>query len=130
LAELCATEPAYRDYLKNVNLVIYPVTNPDGAQLAYEMQKVNPDFMLHAGRYGALGTDVRSRGGNQDNRYPEAGQVYRLQEAWLPDIVIDMHGVPSHEWVQYFAGYSAWVNSRKGGASEGLVYPGIQLDRR
>jgi len=116
LAELCATEPAYRDYLKNVNLVIYPVTNPDGAQLAYEMQKVNPDFMLHAGRYGALGTDVRSRGGNQDNHYPEAGQVFRLWEAWLPDIVIDMHGVPSHEWVQYFAGYSAWVNSRKGGA--------------
>lgn len=116
LAELCATDPAYKGYLKNVNLVLYPVTNPDGAQLAYEMQQENPDFMLHAGRYGALGTDVNSRQPNNDNLYPETGQVYRLRQAWLPDVVIDMHGVPSHEWVQYFAGYSAWVNSRRGGA--------------
>jgi len=116
LAELCATDPVYKEYLKNVNLVLYPVTNPDGAQLAYEMQQENPDFMLHAGRYGALGTDVSSRQPNNDNLYPETGQVYKLRETWLPDVVIDMHGVPSHEWIQYFAGYSAWVNSRKGGA--------------
>ena len=34
---------------------------------------------------------------------------------WLPDIFIDNHGYPSHEWVQYFAGYSAWVRNRSGG---------------
>jgi len=31
---------------------------------------------------------------------------------WLPDIVLNPHGYPSHEWVQLFAGYTAWVKSR------------------
>ena len=115
LAELCGTDTMYQNYLKNVNLVLYPVANPDGAQIAYEMQKTNPDFMLHTGRYGALGADVRSRGDDADSRYPEAGLVNRLREVWLPDVYIDLHGVPSHEWVQYFAGYSAWVRSRNVG---------------
>ena len=114
LAELAATDSTYTNYLKNVNVVLYPINNPDGAQLAYEMYKVNPDFMLHAGRSGALGADVGS-GSSRDSRYPEAGIVYRIREAWLPDIVINMHGVPTHEWVQYFAGYSAWVRNRSGG---------------
>ncbi|HMM42225.1 MAG TPA: hypothetical protein PKA95_10015, partial [Thermomicrobiales bacterium] len=26
---------------------------------------------------------------------------------WLPDVVVDNHGVPSHEWVQPFAGYGS-----------------------
>jgi len=116
LAEWCATDTAYRKFLKKVNLVIYPMVNPDGAQTAYEMFLENPDFMLHAGRYGALGYDVPRGGRNADHIYPEAGVVGRLRETWLPDVFVDMHGVPTHEWVQYFAGYSAWVNSRVGGA--------------
>jgi len=116
LAELCAIDTAYRKFLDKVNLVIYPMVNPDGAQTAYEMYLENPDFMLHAGRYGALGNDVPRGGRNLDNLYPEAGAVNHLRETWLPDVFVDMHGVPSHEWVQYFAGYSAWVNSRMGGA--------------
>jgi hypothetical protein len=91
------------------------VANPEGAHTAYEMQQINPDFMLHAGRYGALGTDVRSRNGDDIDRYPEAGVVQALREMWLPDVYLDLHGVPSHEWVQHFAGYSAWVRSRNVG---------------
>lgn len=116
LAELCAADTAYRKFLKKVNLVIYPMVNPDGAQTAYEMYLENPDFMLHAGRYGALGYDVPRGGRNPDHLYPEAGVVGKLRETWLPDVFVDMHGVPTHEWVQYFAGYSAWVRSRMGGA--------------
>ncbi|MFC1530592.1 M14 family metallopeptidase, partial [Gemmatimonadota bacterium] len=116
LIELCATDSTWMEYLSRVNLVIYPVTNPDGAQIAYDMWRETPDFMLHVGRPGALGNDVTSREVRGDHRYPEAGMVHRLRQAWLPDIVIDMHGVPSHEWVQYFAGYSGWVRSRYGGA--------------
>ncbi|MFC1500234.1 M14 family metallopeptidase [Candidatus Zixiibacteriota bacterium] len=116
LIELCATDSTWMEYLNHVNLVIYPVTNPDGAQIAYDMWQETPDFMLHVGRPGALGNDVTSGQVRGDHRYPEAGVVYRLREEWLPDIVIDMHGVPSHEWVQYFAGYSGWVRSRYGGA--------------
>lgn len=114
LIELCGTDSVYQRYLRGANLIVYPIVNPDGAQTAYEMQKMNPDFMLHAGRFGALGEDVRSRG-ERDNRYPEAGMVERLREVWLPDIYVDCHGVPSHEWVQLFAGYSAWVRGRNPG---------------
>src|SRR5262249_8772770 len=35
-----------------------------------------------------------------------------LWQMWLPDIVLNPHGYPSHEWVQLFAGYSAWVRWR------------------
>ncbi len=117
LIELCATDSTWRAYLDRVNVVLYPITNPDGAQIAYDMWQDNPDFMLHVGRPGAFGTDVSSRvRPGEDPVYPESGVVYELRELALPDIVIDMHGVPSHEWVQHFAGYSAWVRSRYGGA--------------
>jgi len=48
---------------------------------------------------------------------------------WLPDGYLNLHGYPSHEWVQYFAGYSAWVRSRRGGqrawwAPRGWFFPG------
>ena len=115
LGELFATDTTYGNYLKNVNVVLHPITNPDGARLAYEMQKVNPDFMLHAGYLGALGVDVTSGSNSPDPIYPESKVRPRINETWLPDIYINMHGYPSHEWVQYFAGYSAWVRSRKGG---------------
>jgi len=114
LAELCATDETYRELLQKANLVLYPVVNPDGAQLAWELWQITPNFMLHAGRYGALGTDVG--GGGRNSRYPEAGMVSRLRGVWQPDIAIDLHGVPHHEWVQHFAGYSGWVTSRSGGA--------------
>ena len=42
LAELLLTDPSYREKLNKVNVVIHPITNPDGAQLAYDLQKDNP----------------------------------------------------------------------------------------
>ncbi|MCX6544037.1 MAG: M14 family zinc carboxypeptidase [Acidobacteria bacterium] len=102
LAELLATDPKYRDILKKVNVILDPVMNPDGAQIAFDLQKLTPNHMLHAGRYSALGMDVTSR---QNNLLPEAeveGQIWR---EWLPDIYLNPHGYPSHEWVQQFSGY-------------------------
>ncbi|MEX2609067.1 MAG: M14 family metallopeptidase [Gemmatimonadota bacterium] len=115
LGELLATDSAYRALLRDVNVVLHPITNPDGARLAYEMQLDNPDFMLHAGYLGALGVDATSGSGGSDPLYPESHARPRISGTWLPDIYINMHGYPSHEWVQYFAGYSAWVRSRAGG---------------
>ncbi|MCH7783175.1 hypothetical protein IID62_08910, partial [candidate division KSB1 bacterium] len=131
LAELIATDPVYQEKLKNVNVVLHPITNPDGARLAYEMQKINPDFMLHAGYLGALGVDATSGSNSPDPIYPESKVRPRIRETWLPDIYINMHGYPSHEWVQYFAGYSAWVRSRNGGqrswwAPRGWFIPGFR----
>jgi hypothetical protein len=121
LAELLVTDSAYMELLKKVNVVLHPMTNPDGAALAYERQLVNPHHMLHAGRPGALGVDATVGGQSDDPVYPEARARHLIREAWLPDVYLNPHGYPSHEWVQYFAGYSAWVRSRRGGARDWWV---------
>jgi len=102
LAELLVSDPAYRQILKKVNVIMDPVMNPDGAQIAYDLQKLTPTHMLHAGRYSALGMDVSSR---QNNLLPEAEVEGRVWREWLPDIYLNPHGYPSHEWVQQFSGY-------------------------
>jgi len=105
LAELLVTDKAYKDILKKVNVVLHPVENPDGAQMAYELQKLTPTHMLHAGRYSALGQDVASLVGLPDPLLPESLVRTRVWRDWLPDIYLNPHGYPSHEWVQPFAGY-------------------------
>ena len=104
LGELLATDPAYKAILKKVNVILCPVMNPDGAAMAYELQKITPTWMLHAGRYSALGMDVTSRAGGL---LPEAEVEGKLWRQWLPDIYLNPHGYPSHEWVQPFSGYVA-----------------------
>ncbi len=105
LAELLVTDPQYRAILKRVNVILHPVENPDGAQMAFELQKLTPTHMLHAGRYSALGMDVQSQVNEADPLLPEALVRGRLWREWLPDIYLNPHGYPSHEWVQQFAGY-------------------------
>jgi hypothetical protein len=68
--------------------------------------------MLHACYLGALGMDVTHQQWNDAPKYPEARIRADLWRAWQPDMVLNPHGYPSHEWVQLFAGYSAWVRSR------------------
>jgi hypothetical protein len=105
LGERLVTDPEYRAILQKVNVILHPVENPDGAQMAYELQKLTPTHMLHAGRYSALGMDVASQVGRPDPLLPEALVRGRLWREWLPDIYLNPHGYPSHEWVQQFAGY-------------------------
>jgi hypothetical protein len=101
LAELFATDPQYTALLKRINVILHPVENPDGAAMAYELQKLTPNHMLHAGRYSALGMDVG--GGNA--LLPESLVRNDIWREWRPDIYLNPHGYPSHEWVQQFAGY-------------------------
>jgi len=105
LAELLVTDKSYKDILKKVNVVLHPVENPDGAQMAYDLQKLTPTHMLHAGRYSALGMDVASQVGLADPLLPESLVRGRVWRDWLPDIYLNPHGYPAHEWVQPFAGY-------------------------
>src|SRR5262245_15308268 len=105
LAELLVTEKSYKEILKRVNVILHPVENPDGAQMAYDLQKLTPTHMLHAGRYSALGMDVASQVGLADPLLPESLVRGRVWRDWLPDIYLNPHGYPSHEWVQPFAGY-------------------------
>ncbi len=101
LAELLATDPTYTALLKKVNVILHPVENPDGAAMAYELQELTPTHMLHAGRYSALGQDV----GGGSALLPESQVRGRIWREWRPDIYLNPHGYPSHEWVQQFAGY-------------------------
>ena len=105
LAELLCTDPAYKAILKKVNVIIQPVENPDGAQMAFELQKLTPTYILHAGRYSSLGMDVGSGVGEADPLLPESLVRMRVWSDWLPDVYLNPHGYPAHEWVQQFAGY-------------------------
>ena len=112
MAELLLTDAAYRAKLNKVNVVIHPIMNADGAELAYDLQKINPTYMLHAGYLGSLGVDVTSAQWDADPLYPESGIRPKIWRTWLPDIFLNPHGYPSHEWVQLFSEYAAWVRTR------------------
>ena len=112
LAELFLTDASYKEKLKKVNVVIHPITNADGAQLAYDLQKITPNHMLHAGYLGSLGVDVTSAQWDPDPIYPEAAIRPKIWRMWLPDIYLNPHGYPSHEWVQLFSEYAGWVRNR------------------
>lgn len=112
LAERVLTVPEHRKWLDKVNIVIHPVTNADGAQLAHELWADTPDFMMHAAYLGSLGVDVTTAQWDADGIYPESKIRAQLWRTWLPDLFLNPHGYPSHEWVQPFSEYAAWVRSR------------------
>jgi len=112
LGEILLTGDEYPDALDKVNVVIHPITNADGAQLAYDLHQITPDHMLHAGYLGSLGVDVTSGQGSPDPIYPETNIRPKLWNTWLPDLFLNPHGYPSHEWVQVFSEYAAWVRTR------------------
>jgi hypothetical protein len=109
LAELLARDPAYREALKKVNVAIQPMENPDGAQLAFELHASEPFHCLHAGRYSPLGVDIGTGTGAANPLIPEAAVRAGLYDRWRPDIFLNLHGYPSHEWVQQFSGYTPYL---------------------
>jgi hypothetical protein len=116
LAELLLTDPAERKKLDKVNVVIHPVTNPDGAQLAYDLYTRTPEFILHAGYLASLGMDVTSDEDKPLPLYPEAAVRRELWGTWLPDIFLNPHGYPSHQLVQLFSEFTGLV--RRGRVTE------------
>ena len=127
-AELLLTDSVQRARLDKVNVVIHPFTNPDGAQLAYDLYRITPDYILHAGYLGSLGVGVG--GGGSFPIYPEAKVRGELWDMWLPDIFLNPHGYPSHQVVQLFSEYSGLVRSgrvteRNWGFNKGWFMPGF-----
>ena len=112
LAELILTDPAHAHVLDSVNVVIHPITNADGAQIEHELHQITPDHMVHAAYLGSLGVGPTAGQGEDDPIYPEAKVRPKLWNTWLPDIYMNPHGYPSHEWVQLFSEYAAWVRTR------------------
>lgn len=112
LAELIAGDARYERHLRSLNLVIIPFENVDGAALHYELQREHPTWKLHAGRFNAAGQDLAAEYWKKGSAFGESAVLPRVWEAWLPDMVGDDHGVPSHEWEQPFSGYVCpWFSS-------------------
>ncbi len=103
--ELAAT-PWGRAALKRVNVAIIPVENADGVATLEELQPGCTGHKLHAARYNALGVEWYGDYFLEQPRFPEARVKPRLWRRWLPLLVLDAHGVPSHEWDQPFSGYA------------------------
>ena len=103
--ELAAT-PRGRAALKRVNVAIVPLENADGVATLEELLPGCEGHKLHAARYNALGVEWYADYFLEQPRFPEARVKPLLWRRWLPLLVLDAHGVPSHEWDQPFSGYA------------------------
>jgi hypothetical protein len=92
--------------LKRVNVAIVPIENVDGVATLGELLLGCAGHKLHAARYNALGVEWYGDYFLERPRFPEARVKPLLWRRWLPLLVLDAHGVPSHEWDQPFAGYA------------------------
>ncbi len=130
LAELLLTDPEHRKKLDKVNVVFHPISNADGAQLAFDLYEKTPELILHAGYLASLGMDVTSDGNRPMPIYPESTVRRRLWEMWLPDIFLNPHGYPSHQLVQLFSEYTGLVRrgritERNWSMNKGWFIPGF-----
>jgi hypothetical protein len=93
-----------QNLLRRVNVAFIPMENPDGVATLEVLLPGCKDHKLHAARYNALGVEWYDDYHRKRPRFPEARVKRRLWLRWLPRLVLDAHGVPSHEWDQPFAG--------------------------
>ena len=134
-AELLLTDPAQRAKLNDVNVIIHPFTNPDGAQLAYDLYRITPDFILHAGYLASLGIDVMTGSRDDHPIYPEAPvqqpALGPLAARHLPEPA-RIPLPPGRAAVQRILGARA-AGARDGaqlGPQQGLVHAGVRVRRQ
>jgi len=106
MAWFLGTTPLGQDLLKQVNVAWIPLENPDGVATLEELLPYGRDHKLHAARYNALGVETYGEYFDDEPRFPEALAKRSLWHRWLPEVMVDHHGVPSHEWDQPFSGYA------------------------
>ena len=93
-------------YLKKINVIVIPLANMDGNYLLSKMILEHPEWKHHAARYNAVGLEF-AYVKYQQTVFGEANILPQVMRKWAPDIVVDNHGIPSHEWIQPFAGYNS-----------------------
>ncbi|ROQ93451.1 M14 family metallopeptidase [Desulfosoma caldarium] len=94
-----------RTLLQKLNLAWIPLENADGVAAFERLHLRASGHKLHAARYNALGCEFYEDYFLERPRFPEALAKRRVWERWLPEMILDGHGVPSHEWDQPFSGY-------------------------
>lgn len=101
------TEDTYKGLADKMNLVIVPMENVDGAAIHYELQKEHPYWTFHVARFNSIGKEFCYEYYQDDALNTEAMTSTRIVEKFVPDIMVDNHGVPAHEWEQQFSGYTS-----------------------
>lgn len=107
LVRALLTDDKYKDLTEHMNLAIVPMENVDGAAIHYELQKDNPHWKFHVARFNAIGKEFYYEHFKVHTIHTEAVSLRRLFMRLLPDVIVDDHGVPSHEWEQQFSGYTS-----------------------
>jgi hypothetical protein len=109
LAYRCATEPEWRALLDRLNIIILPYENADGAALHARLA-ADPEaatWKHHPARYNAVGFEFSEDFFNSATPFGESRARPAVYRRWPADAIVDNHGVPSHEWVQPFAGFGS-----------------------
>lgn len=107
LAKALLSDLATQNLAKSLNIVLVPFENADGAAIHYNLMQDNPRWKLHVARYNALGTELAQEYFKEDTIQSEALAFTRVWQSILPDVIVDDHGVPTHEWDQPFSGYTS-----------------------
>lgn len=100
-------DPEFHGIANRLNLILLPMENPDGAAVHAMLQKEHPRWKLHTARFNALGREFATGYFDDNTMHTEALAFTRVYRQWMPDMVVENHGVPSHEWDQPFSGYTA-----------------------
>lgn len=112
MEELADESSGLRQVLTRVNVAAVPLENADGAALHQGLAQYNPEHKFHAARFNSQGREFVDSYFRPNPSVPEAGVLPALWRRWVPDIVVDNHGIPSHEWEQPFSGYLCpWFSS-------------------
>jgi hypothetical protein len=101
------TNDEFKQLTHQLNLVMVPFANADGGAIHYELQKDNPTWILHIARFNSVGREFYHEYFKDDTIHTEALCATRVWRKWLPDIIVDNHGIPTHEWSQQFSGYTS-----------------------
>lgn len=96
-----------QDAARKVKITILPLENVDGAAIHYKLMQKNPHWKLHMGRFNALGYEFFRDMFREDTPSTETYAFARVYKNVRPDLIIDNHGVPTHEWDQQYSGYTA-----------------------
>ncbi|MEZ4521273.1 MAG: M14 family metallopeptidase [Thermomicrobiales bacterium] len=109
LAHLVGTDAEWAELIEHLNIVAIPYENADGAALHARLAATSgtETWKHHPARYNALGHEFGEDFHAPDSQFGEARVRPVLWNRWLPDAIVDNHGVPSHEWVQPFAGFGS-----------------------
>ena len=101
-----AGDQSLREQTKNLNIVLVPFENADGAAIHYELMRDNPRWKLHVARYNALGTEIAQEYFKDDTIQTEALAFTEFGASGC-DVIVDDHGVPTTSGINPFSGYTS-----------------------